>query len=58
MQIEIKHYTDLTLDEFHDCIALRIEVFSVEQEVFYNDVDGYDKDAFHLMGKDKDDKII
>ena len=58
MNIEIKHYSDLSLDEFHDCISLRIEIFSVEQEVFYNDVDGYDKDAYHLIGKDAQGKII
>lgn len=55
---EIKHYRDLSLDEFHDIISLRIEIFSVEQEVFYNDLDGYDKDAHHVIGKNSTGKII
>ena len=56
--LEIKHYKELSLDEFHDIISLRIEIFSVEQEVFYNDLDGYDKDAHHLIGRNKAGKII
>lgn len=55
---EIKHYKELTLDEFHDIISLRIEIFSVEQEVFYNDLDGYDKNAYHLIGKNSNGKIV
>lgn len=55
---EIKHYRDLTLDEFHDIISLRIEIFSVEQEVFYNDLDGYDKNCHHVICKNKEGEII
>lgn len=55
---EIKHYTELTLDEFHDCISLRIEIFSVEQEVFYNDLDGYDKRSHHVLCKSSEGEII
>lgn len=58
ISFEIKHYSDLTLDVFHDIISLRMEVFNVEQEVFYNDLDGYDKDAYHLIGKNKEGEII
>ncbi len=55
---EIKHYRNLTLDEFHDIISLRIEIFSVEQEVFYNDLDGYDKNCHHVICKDNEGEII
>ena len=55
---EIKHYRDLTLDEFHDIISLRIEIFSVEQEVFYNDLDGYDKNCHHVICQNKKEEII
>lgn len=55
---KIKHYSELSLDEFHDIISLRIEIFSVEQEVFYNDLDGYDKKAYHLLGTNPEGKII
>ena len=55
---EIKHYRELTLNEFHDIISLRIEIFSVEQEVFYNDLDGYDKKSHHVICKSKEGEII
>ena len=58
LNFEIKHYTDLSLDEFHDIIALRIEIFAVEQQAIYNDLDGYDKNCFHLIGRNAEDKII
>ena len=47
--IIIKHYSDLSKDEFHDIIALRIEVFVVEQNCPYQELDGLDKDAYHLI---------
>ena len=46
---QIKHYRDLTLNEFHDIIALRIEVFVVEQDCPYQDLDGKDKRCYHLL---------
>jgi len=58
LSFEIKHYNDLSLDEFHDIIALRIEIFAVEQQAIYNDLDGYDKNCFHLIGRNEDDKVI
>ncbi len=51
MITEIKHYSQLTLDEFHDMIALRIAVFVIEQNCPYQDLDGLDKDAYHLLVK-------
>ena len=58
LNFEIKHYNELTVDEIYDLISLRVEIFSVEQEAVYNDLDGYDKFCFHLIGKNEDDKII
>lgn len=51
MNIEVKHYSELTKEEFHDLVALRIEVFVVEQHCPYQDLDGKDKDAYHLLAK-------
>lgn len=57
MKFEIKHFKDLSIDEFHDLVALRIEVFVIEQDCPYQDLDGKDKVAFHLLISDKK-KII
>lgn len=49
MEIKIQHYKALTKDQLYDCLKLRNEVFVVEQKCPYLDIDGKDKDAFHLM---------
>ena len=46
---EIKHYKDLTINEFHDIIALRLNAFVVEQNCAYLDLDGKDKKSYHLI---------
>jgi|TARA_R110000737_G_scaffold223373_3_gene238400 ElaA protein len=58
MTIEIKAFNDLSLDEFHDLIALRIAVFVIEQDCPYQDLDGKDKSSYHLILRNDDDKII
>ena len=58
MQWILKKYNDLTLDEFHDILQLRIDVFVVEQNCPYPELDNKDKIAFHLFGKDKNAKLI
>ena len=46
---QIKHYNDLSINEFHDIIALRLEAFVVEQNCAYLDLDGKDKKSYHLI---------
>ena len=58
MMTEIKHYRNLELDEFHDLVQLRIAVFVIEQNCPYQDLDGIDKDSFHVMVKNEENKII
>ncbi len=53
MKTEIKHYSDLSKEEFHDLIALRIAVFVVEQNCPYQELDGLDKDAYHVLIKNQ-----
>ena len=57
IKTSFKHYTDLTINEFHDLIALRIEVFIIEQNCPYQELDGRDKDAIHLLVQ-SDEKIV
>lgn len=49
LEWQIKHYRDLSLNEFHDIIALRLEAFVVEQNCAYLDLDGKDKKCYHLL---------
>ena len=42
MDTRIKSYLDLTKEELYDLLALRIEVFVIEQNCPYQDLDGVD----------------
>lgn len=44
-----KSFAELTLDELYTLLALRQEVFVVEQRSLYQDVDGLDREAAHLL---------
>jgi ElaA protein len=57
MNFEIKTFDSLSLHEFHDLVALRIQVFIIEQNCPYQDLDGKDKKSFHLIGRDKEGVI-
>ena len=58
MQWILKKFHDLTIDEFHDILQLRINIFVVEQNCPYPELDNKDKIAFHLFGLNKENKII
>lgn len=58
MNWQVKKYSELSIDEFHDIIQLRIEVFVIEQNCPYQDLDGKDKKAHHLFCKNKKGEIL
>ena len=49
MQTVIKKWEDLSIDEVQSVFSLRSEVFIVEQECPFQDVDGRDPEADHLL---------
>lgn len=53
----LKQYKDLSLDELYDLLKLRTEVFVVEQNCVFQDMDDKDQAAFHLMGW-KEGKLV
>lgn len=55
---QIKYYSDLNLNEFHDIIALRIAVFVVEQNCPYQELDGKDKKSYHLIARNGKGDLI
>jgi ElaA protein len=55
---QIKPYSELSLNEFHDIIALRLKAFVVEQSCIYQDLDGKDKKCYHLLCRDGKGKIV
>lgn len=48
---KIKRFKDLSLVELYKVLELRSIVFVVEQNCVYQDVDGKDEKALHLMGE-------
>lgn len=48
----LKEFDELSLDELYEILKLRAEVFVVEQDCVYNDLDDKDQMALHLFLKD------
>lgn len=57
MTFEFKTFNELTSTELYDILQLRAEIFVVEQDCVYNDLDGLDKSAVHLFLR-KDGEIV
>lgn len=57
LQVFIKPFTELTTNELYAILQLRSEVFVVEQDCVYQDVDFKDQKALHVIGF-KNDKIV
>lgn len=49
MEVVIKHYTKLSVDELYTILQARSDVFVIEQKCIYRDLDDKDKNAYHVM---------
>ena len=54
---EVKEWTELSTSEVENIFSLRSEVFVVEQDCVYQDIDGKDQKAKHVLGK-KNNEIV
>ncbi len=50
LKIKAKTFNELTPQELYSILQLRSEVFVVEQDCVYQDLDGKDKKALHVLG--------
>lgn len=57
LNIETKTFTDLSVQQLYDMLQLRSEVFVVEQDCVYQDIDGKDQKALHILGY-KHEKLV
>ena len=57
MQIIVKTFNELSLEELYKILRLRAEVFVVEQDCVYQDIDNKDKKALHVIGF-KNDEVV
>jgi len=54
---EVKTFEQLSKHELYELLALRMEIFVVEQECVYQDMDFKDQKALHILGK-KGNKLV
>lgn len=47
-------FDELTPERLYNLLALRTEIFVVEQDCVYQDMDGKDKKSLHLTGEEND----
>jgi len=45
-----KRFDELDTEDLYSILQLRAEIFVVEQDCVYQDVDGFDQQALHVMG--------
>ena len=57
LNIVIKSFNELSVEELYNILKLRSEIFVVEQNCVYQDMDDKDQKALHVLGK-KNNKII
>ncbi len=55
---QIKDFSEISIIEFHDLMALRIKIFVVEQNCPYQEIDGKDIKSHHLIGRDDEGNIV
>lgn len=51
MEVSVKTFSEINTEELYDILQLRSEVFVVEQDCVYQDMDGKDQKALHVIGK-------
>ena len=54
MELHVKQFHELSVDELADIYKLRVSVFVVEQKCPYQEVDDADRQAYHIWLQDED----
>ena len=57
VRLNVKHYRELTLDELYGILQARCEVFVVEQNCPYQDLDGLDQRSIHVFYTREDGSV-
>ena len=53
MELVVKHFKALSLEELYEILRVRAAVFVVEQTCVYQDLDEKDQSAYHVFLKDE-----
>lgn len=57
LNFEVKPFSELTTDELYELLRLRSDVFVVEQDCVFLDLDNKDQIALHVIGR-KNNEIV
>ena len=57
LDIKIKKFNELTIQELYSLLKLRSEIFVVEQDCVYQDLDGKDAKALHVIGIENNEVV-
>ena len=57
LDIYTKKFSELNSNELYALLQLRSEVFVVEQDCVYQDIDGKDQKALHILGYKKNNLV-
>ena len=49
MELIVKHFDELSTKELYEILKTRSEIFVVEQDCVYQDLDDKDQDAIHVF---------
>ncbi len=52
MELIVKRFEELSVDELYEILQVRFAVFIVEQNCIYPEIDGRDKHSYHVYLKD------
>ena len=53
MELVVKHFSELSAEELFEIYKLRVSVFVVEQTCPYQEVDDFDRKAYHIWLQDE-----
>ena len=54
----IRKFDALSVHDLHDLLRLRVDVFVVEQQCAYAEIDGRDTGAVHILGRSEEGALI
>ncbi|WP_437371654.1 GNAT family N-acetyltransferase [Maribacter litoralis] len=57
LEIKVMNFTEFNTEELYNVLQLRSDIFVVEQDCVYLDIDGKDDTAVHVIGL-KDNKVV
>ena len=57
MEVKIVTFEALEIEQLYDLLQLRSQVFVVEQNCVYQDIDGKDQQALHVLGYEKSELV-